>query len=92
MGVRPCFLLLFVQLKFLEQIGEVLTRILLLPCLKLFMAFTNQRLEDSRSDSILIELVFLLFCCGLLLLASKVDLLSELLLRVLPRLQTDDKF
>ena len=93
MGVRSCLLFLLIQKEFLEQVGEVLTRILLLSCFEFFMTFSNQGLKDGRSNSILVKLVlFLLFRSGFLLFNSNVDLLCNFFLRVFPRLQTDDKF
>ena len=81
--ICPCLFLLLVEEELLKQVREVLPCVLLLPCLELLVPLSNQRLEDRRSNSILIELILLLlllFCRCLLRLPTNVYLLCQFLL------------
>ena len=85
MGIRYRLLFLLVEHELFEQVGEVLTCVLLLAGLKFFVPLADQSFKDGWSYAILIELVFLFLssCCFLFFIVIHVDFLSDLLLRVL---------
>ena len=71
--------------------GEILSSILLLASAELLMTFPDQCFEDSRSDTVLIELIFLLFVSFDLLTFNN-DLLGYFFGRVFSRLETNNQF
>lgn len=82
--------LLLVQHELLKDVREVLPCVLLLPRLKLFVILADERLEDGWPDSILVEFVLLLFIL-FYFFALNNDFLSNFLLRVFARLQSDNE-